>query len=497
MTHSLLASTAPIALYAAYASQPIMVVAVDDDMKKRSKDSAAMLPYWDQVNTLLDGIRGMRAAGEIYLPRFSDEDICDYNQRAKLTKMTNVYKDIVEGLSSKPFEQLVILKDDSNPPDEVVQFIEDVDGSGNNLTVFAANTFFNGINNAIHWIFVDHSNPVNQPRNIAEYKAGGNRVYWTHVSGSNVLDVRSEMIGARETLTYFKMLEPGDVERVREFKRSDDGVVTWTLWHKTEDMIPKWVVEDSGLISIGVIPMVPFITGRRIGRTWRIDPPMLDAADLQVELYQQESGLKFAKTLTAYPMLAANGIKPEKDSMGKPIYKVAVGPNRVLFTGTDSSGKVGSWSYLEPGSESLKFLAADIEHTIRELRELGRQPLTVQSSNITVTTAMVAALKAKSAVKAWALMLKDTLENALLMTARWTGVQYVPNVHVYTDFDDFMDGDDLDALGGARDRKDISRETYWTELKRRGVLSSDFDPVKEEERLLNELPGDPVIDEGA
>lgn len=482
---------------AARASNPDLVSGQSDDMTRRSKDSKCMLPYWDQVATLLEGIRGMRNAGETYLPRFRDEDPDDYGQRLKMTKMTNVYKDILEGLAAKPFEQLVTLRDDSNPPQTVLDFIEDVDGSGNNLTVFAANVFFNGINNAIHWIYVDHSNPPQRPRNLAEYRAQGNRVYWSHVDGSNVLDVRTEMIGGKETITYFKMLEPGDDDCVREFKRDDTGYVTWTLWEKEENAVPaEWRVKEQGDISIGVIPMVPFVTGRRIGRTWRIDPPMLDAADLQVELFQQESGLKFAKTLTAYPMLAANGIKPEKDDKGKPVYKVAVGPNRVLFTGTGSDGKVGSWSYVEPSSESLKFLAEDINHTIRELRELGRQPLTVQSSNITVTTAAVAARKAKSAVKAWAIMLKDALENALILTGKWTGETYVPNVHVYTDFDDFMDGTDLDTLNTARTNKDISRETYWAELKRRAVLTSDFNPVTETTRLLQELPGDPVIDEG-
>jgi hypothetical protein len=44
---------------------------------------------------------------------------------------------------------------------------------------------------------------------------------------------------------------------------------------------------------------------------------MRDAADLQIESYQAESGLKYARTLTAYSMLGANGIQPDLDPEGK------------------------------------------------------------------------------------------------------------------------------------------------------------------------------------
>lgn len=456
-----------------------------------------MIPYWDKVDAIVGGITTMRAAGDTYLPKFVDEDASDYAFRLKTTKMTNIYKDIVEGLAAKPFEQLVMLLDQPTaPPQMMTEFIENVDGSSNNLTVFLASTFYNGINSAIDWIFVDYSDVRAQPRNMAEFKQAGYRPYWTHVLGRNVLDVQSEVINGTETLTYFKMFEPGDPDHIREFIRADDGLITWVLWEKLTTTGPdgkaRWTVDGRGTLSIDVIPLVPFITGRRIGRTWQIEPQMENAADLQIELYEQESGLKFAKKLTAYPMLAANGISPEKDANGKPIYKVAVGPNRVLFTGTNTSGQVGSWSYLEPSAESLKFLAADIEHTIRELRELGRQPLTASSSNITIITAAVAALKARSAVRAWAIMLKDAAENALLITDKWIKTNWVPNVHVFLDFDDFKGTDDLATLDAARDRGDISRETYWDGLKRRGVLNSDFNAATETARLLKELPGDPV-----
>lgn len=470
-----------------------------DVMLRRSVDSAAMLEYWDLTDTIVDGVNAMRLAGEAYLPKFTDEQDTDYQYRLKCTKLTNIYRDTVEGLTSKPFEEEVALAVDENKtvPPEVETFQEDVDGSGNNLTMFASATFFNGINSALHWIFVDHPQVDPNIRNRAQEKAAGIRPYWSHVLARNVLDPRSKVINGKETLTYMRIFEPGKPDHIRVFERDDTGVVRFELfekletWRDAEGGRTQFHSIETGVVSIGVIPLVPFVTGRRDGRSWKLFPAMRDAADLQIELYQQESGLKFIKTLAAYPMLAANGIKPQMEADGKTPKKLAVGPGRVLYGGADASGNVGSWSFVEPGSQSMKFLAEDIKETASQLRELGRQPLTV--ANVTVINSARGASKAKSAVKQWALGLKDALENAMVMTCAFLNIKaetYDPTVNVYVEFDEFMDGKDLESLDADRDRKDISQETLWEEKKRRGVYSPEFTAEREKKRLLAELPGD-------
>jgi len=471
-----------------------------DPMLKRGSDIAGMVPYWDKVDAVIDGIDGMRLAAEDFLPRFTDESVAEYAFRLRCTKMTNVFRDITEGLSSKPFEQSITLIEDETPvPDPIKTFSWDVDGTGNNLTVFAANMFYNGVIGAIDWLMIDMPKRDPNIRSVRDAQRAGIRPYWSHVLGRNVLEVKSKMVGGHELLTFIKIYEPGEPDRIREFERADDGVVTWRLYERqkdaqiTNEKSAFIQIESDILTGISVIPIIPFTTGRRRGRTWRFDPTLADAVDLQVELYQQESGLKFAKVLTAYPMLAGNGISPPKDQSGQSNYKIAVGPNRVLWATPDpSTGKVGNWAYVEPNAESLKFLAEDINATIQQLRELGRQPLTAQSGNITVITAAVAAGKAKSAVKAWAYKLKDVLETALNLTALWMDTQYEASVHVFVDFDDWMEADDLEALDKARERRDISARTYWEELQRRGVLSSNFTPEREQKRLLEEEPGDSI-----
>ena len=56
------------------------------------------------------------------------------------------------------------------------------------------------------------------------------------------------------------------------------------------------------------------------------------------------------------------------------------------------------------------------------------------------------------------------------------------------------DGSDIEELGKARERGDISVETYWDELKRRKILSPEFDVEIERKRLLDDIPVDTAPD---
>lgn len=470
--------------------------AMSDPMLKRSRDSAAMVPYWDLTDDLIEGATAVKL-NPGYLPQFPNESTDTYKLRQCLTKYTNIYGDIVEGLASKPFEEEVSLieEKDKEPPEQIDTFLEDVDGAGNNITVFAGAVFFNGINSAIHWIFIDNPKIDRTAiRTVADEKAAGIRPFWSHVLGRNVLEARSKIVGGTEQLVYIKIFEPGETNHVRIFTR-EDSTVTWELYEETDSIQnaetqTRYKLIDGGTLGIGRIPLIPFVTGRRDGRTFKIAPPMRAAAELQIELFQQESGLKYIKNLAAYPMIAANGLNPDRGPDGKPL-PLAIGPMRVLWGKPDNNGNHGSWSILEPGAQSMKFLAEDIDTTTKNLRELGRQPLTAQSGNLTVITTAVAAGKAASAVGAWALLLKDALENALVITAEWMRVQYDPQVNVYTEFDNFMDSDaDKNVLIEMRKNGDLSRETLYFEMKRRSVLSPEFDCEDEMERILEETPGD-------
>lgn len=492
-----------------------------------SSDYDAMLPFWDMVDTILAGAQAMRDAGRTYLPQFPNEQADDYEYRRANAKFTNVYADIVANLASKPFSEEVSLADDADARIEALA--EDIDGRGNNLSVFAAQTFYGGINAAIDWIFVDYTRarprPDGRTLSLADERAQGLRPYWVRVPAKRMLAVYADTVNGQEVIVHARMRENATrregfsettLERVRVLNREPifgaidgeptDRIVgyapaTFELWEKRTTgsgmrARSQWTIVDSGPISIGVIPLAPFITGRRVEGSWRFIPPMQDAAYLQIEHYQQETALKSIKELTAFPMLAANGVAPAiRDGAPEP---VPVGPRAVLYAPPfGESSSHGEWTFIEPSAESLKFLAEDVANTEKQLRELGRQPLTA-TAGITVVTAALASQKASSAVQAWAYALKDTLEQAFVFTAMWLNLPSAkaPEATVFSDFAlETNDEKGPTTLTEARKNGDLSRRTYWEELQRRGILSGDFDADEEQDRLDEELPDPDAMDD--
>jgi hypothetical protein len=460
-----------------------------DDLVKldtRDPDNLFMNEYWKLVHDLISGAKAMRDGHLTYLPQFPHENAADYEFRWKNAKFTNVYRDVLENLASKPFEQEVTLveNDKTNPPEQIVEFIEDVDGAGSHITQFASDDFFSAINNAINWILVDMPPVDPGVRTVADERASGRRPFWSHVLASNVLGVRSKVINGKERLVYVRILEHEPDGRYIRIFRADANLAAWELYREV-DGPKKFEFVGSGPITINVIPMTPTITGRRIGRSFRFYPPMKDAAELSLELFQQESALKNLETLSGFPMLVGAGVSPPKKAE-----TLASGPQTVLYAPMDGQGTFGDWKFISPDASILKYHLDHTKETIDQIRELGRNPLTAQSGNLTVITAGVAAKKGNSAVQQWAYAEKNALENALVFTCMWLNINpesYSPEVNVFTDFQVEGQSEDVTNLIAMRKNGDISQLTFWHEMVRRGVFSGEFNPEKEREYLLQDV----------
>lgn len=483
-----------------------MAVNKNNTVSVTSTDYDVMLPYYEAVNTVLGGKLAMQKAGTKYLPKLVDESTSDYELRRSNARFTNIFGDIIDNIAAKPFKQEIKIADDSL--DVYKDFKENVDGGGNHLHIFAADVFYSAIAYGVDYILVDY--PNNQTTlTLADEQELQNRPYWQRISAIDALMVYSERVQGVEILTYFKFRHYDReidaqgheqlVEYITIFERlkieTETGFVLAPATFKryknttsTNTLSNTYAMVAEGEISIGIIPIVPVVLGRRRGETWAMNPPMQDALWLQIEYYQEENNLKYTKTNAAFPMLAGQGIEPDMIN-GEPV-QLSVGPKSVLYAPM-INGSAGSWQFIEPSSQSLNFLRSDLDKMENQLRELGKQPLTAQSGNLTVITTAMAAQKANSAVQAWALRMRDSLENAFVLTAMWLGLNTdtAPSVEVYTDFDLEMGSEKTpDVLLSLAQNGYISQRTLLTELQKRGYLSPDFDYNAEEEFILEETP---------
>ncbi len=351
---------------------------------------------------------------------------------------------------------------------------------------------------------------------LADERAAGVRPFWVQIQATDMLACYSAPIAGKEAFVYARIREittelDGDdevtVTRVRILVRDpitdeETGNITgyaparFELWEQGRDDSKVWRQVDAGPISIGEIALVPLLTGRRKGRSWQVLPPLKDVAELQVEHYQAETNLKMAKELTAFPMLTGNGVTPpteryERDdgTMGERAVQVPVGPAAVLYAPMSADGNHGEWKYIEPGAQSLKFLSDEVDKIEAQMREIGRMPMTAGTSGITQIAAALQSQKANSAVQAWAWLLKDALEKAFKFTAMWLNESVEPTVFVHTQIPIDMGNDKIpETLRNMRQDGDLSQQTYWEQMRERGVLSQEFDATVEETRLIEEMP---------
>ncbi len=122
----------------------------------------------------------------------------------------------------------------------------------------------------------------------------------------------------------------------------------------------------------------------------------------------------------------------------------------------------------------------------KNIRDLGMAPLT--QTNLTVITTANVAMKAQSQLQAWALALKDALEQAFVFTAMWLNINAQdPEVDIYTDFGVEL-GDDTDITNVLKCHEDglLSHQSSLEELKRRSFLSENLDIEEEKKRLVDD-----------
>lgn len=461
------------------------------DPSTPSLANESLAPTWAMIRAIMAGAATVKAAGELYLPKFPSENTDEYKRRIASAPWRPEFEDCLRSISSKPFAAETSLA--GKPSADMKAIAEDIDGRGNNLHVFARDMFEGGVGLGAHGILVDYPTMAANAT-VAEEKAAGARPYWVSVDADEIIAIRTERRGAREVVVHLRLRETATVvdgfaEKVVEKIRVIEPD-RWQIWHQVDKQgMRTWEVEQEGVLTLGEIPFVFFTTAERRGAQY-VRPPLLDLATMQIELYNALSKKEQIFTIAGSPMLTANGMSAPAD--GAPI---ETGPGRVLFA-PGAEGVTTSWDYIQPDAANMKEIRDDIAATIDDMRRLGMQPMLPKTGNVTATASGVEAAKAHSAVSTWANGLKDALEQAFVFTAMWMRSSERVEVNVHTDFSVGLYGADelrvlLDASKGDGNNTPIlSHQTVIDEYKRRGVLGPAFDGDANESQLLA------LLDEG-
>lgn len=494
-----------------------------DDPATQSEDYKAMLPEWETIGDILAGERRIKELGVRYLPRYSKEGDSAYSSRLAATPWRPEFVDALRGICAKPFTKEVVVNADA--PDLVQGdlvgekreggLVDDIDGQGNSLHVFARDVFWNGVAKGLDAIYVAY--PDAEAKTRAEEKQIGARPYWVHVRAQNILQLLWRKVGGRLIPSHVRIRECSveqngfsevEVERIRVLELDDANQPGWRLFKKEDGQDNTYQLESEGrLQGVSEIPLALFFTGERTGN-YRVRPPMADLAAMQLELYRALSRKDRILTLAGSPMLVGSGMRPPEptpvyDTKGKqtgerPAPQLEVGPGTVLFAPPAAEGVQSSWSYIQPDAANITEVRSDIDGIMEDFRRLALQPSTPKSGNLVATGQAIDAAKSHSAIEVWANGLADALNQALYFTAQWLGIADTVTAVVNTDFSvELQAGTEAQWLGSMQQRKVISAQTEREEAARRRVLGPQFDEDEEVERIAGEtmgLDGEQAID---
>ena len=318
----------------------------------------------------------------------------------------------------------------------------------------------------------------------AEAEARGLRPYFVHLKPTEVLGWRAETTGGVTYLSQFRVMEtvkeqdPEDefvekeVEQIRVLTLAD-GRVGVRLYRQANET-DKWQQVDEFQTDATEITVAPFYAART--GFMAAEPPLQDIADLNVAHWQSASDQRNILHFARVPILAASGYDEEGDIViSAGVATKSRSPDFKMQWVEHSGAAIGS------GRDDLK----DLEF---QMQALGLQLLVARQE-----TATGAALDAKKETAPLAMMadqLKDTLERCLAWLSEYQGSPQVYTVGVNKDFGvSGMSAQEFTAMLSAVNTGNLSRETFWREMARRGVIRDDIDPEEERQRIEDDDDG--------
>jgi len=453
-----------------------------------------MKKYWDLVNALNDGTAAMQAAGEKYLPRFSNEEQSTYNIRLKNSILFEAYSDTVDGYVAKPFSEPV--KVEGVILDKIQEMIDDIDGTKRTLSQFLPTFFEKGIHHGVSYILVDYPTTEfvldnGDVYNIAPTKADeeklGLKPVFVHITADQIINWQTSRSAGGEEVLDMVVIKSEEVRPTMSYASEVYDVLTvWRnhiieVWEKPKD---KDETEYQNIAtmknSLGFIPLVPFYT-RRIG-SMLARPAAERLAWLNLKHFRSDSDQTNILTWIRCPLLYLFGLSQEE--MDKPI---TIGPGRA-FKSVNPDAHAG---YLEHTGAAASAGERDLKSTEELMELVGMQPLIRSSGDVTATGARIDASKSVCKVQLWVTDLENVVYKAFVIAAQWMKITLPDtfNINIFNNFGIDANTADKEFLLRLRTAKQITHRTLLNEIKRTGVLSEELDVEKEIIELESEFPG--------
>ena len=456
----------------------------------RNQSAAVMAQsrHWPLITALLGGTATMREAGETFLPKWPNEEQDSYNTRIAIATLYPAFSRTAEVLASKPFSKPVALQEDVPP--RIAEWMQDCDLQGHNLHVFSSQLLRDCIDYGVSGVLVDYP-PANGIKTQADEKATGVRPYFTRYAPGTVLGWRTERISGSEKLIQVRLLETvteyvGDfgeqsVEQVRVLSRGQ-----WQVWRKA-DKAEEWFLFDEGTTTINEIPFVFFYGIRK--STGVGEAPLIELAYQNIEHWQSCSDQQTILHVARVPILAIIGADTDT--------QITVGAKNAV-----KIPQGGEMKFVEHSGAAIGAGRQSILDLEERMRQTGAELLVLKPGDVTATQVQSENEANRCALQRIVEDFEDSLDQCLQFMAMWVNEPEGGHVTLFKDFGAANLAEaSAELLLKSNQAGKLSDETYFGELKRRGIVTPDATWEDEQEKIAEQGPalgtmseGDPVID---
>lgn len=390
-----------------------------------------MLPYWTLCDDVEAGTKRLRDKAADYLPRFEAESLKDWEARLSMTFVDDHYAQTLEDLVGMVCAEDVAL-DPKTAPKQILEYMDDVDGEGNALAVFARELLNDAIDEGHAAIYTDYPNTpalrdaLQRDLTLADVRERNLRPYWAKYKASDILSWRYAKMGSvyvltkvvlRERVTQnvglygsttvhqYRIVEQATVLDAREQVVSL-GPISFTVKQKAESTNPKSdfiIVEEGKIQGPKQIPLRIVYGGKKLGRM-HSRPFLIGLAMTNVEEAQVKSDYAAVMHKCNIPTPVFIGRRPDANGQ---MAEIQMGQGIDISQGGDAK-------MLEPSGAAL----TATRDRLGDIRlQLRRQGATLELDDqrrrqLTATEASINAAQRNAKLGKAARSLRDALEGA-------------------------------------------------------------------------------------
>lgn len=441
---------------------------------------------WEMLGDIYAGERSVKARFTQYLYKTELEERDSrttgrneksrYEQRLERSPFINGVERLTRYAMSHLFRENPILPLEEKLPLIIKPLLSNVDMLGTTFEQFIKNIAAQAYVMGHYFILVDMPDTRESVGSLADQNRANPRPYFVAVDPRDILNwsiIRKEDGGYELEWVVHRISEFISTGPFDEHEHN----VSYKVWYKDRWELYESTVEnnqnsitlaDEGVNPLGEVPIVPMYSN--LIRPMLSNPPLLEAAYLNISHYNQYSMFVNGMMFHLNPLLVFSGVTKEA--------LVERGADYSVFL-----PQHGKAEYVEYSGDSLAVAKSAVDQLSTEVVEAGLRNTSFLGANTSAEARRLARSDFNSYHQNVAHNYDLSLTQAFKLAGRWVGEELTDEqayIKINRDFDVVtIDAAMAQFLLTARGQGEISRKRFLTELERGEVMQKGIDLAQE------------------